>query len=313
MEPATHSLNWTFPTPEGLVRPRNPRPAPVPVVLPEARLFSHNGTIIDRDNRIRADLSPDFRPPSSGHRILDYPALPAPERVDARVFVLPTPAAWKNYFHWLIDSLPRLLGIDLRDYDRVATPLNRPYHHQTLELLDLPEGSTLEVREWGHFRCRELVAVSPHPLHRIDGVGAAYLRDLFGVPPGRSTRRLYLGRGDSWRRRILNEAALISELDAYGFEPVLLSRMNIVEQARLLSSAEAVVAPHGAALANLVFAPSTCRVLELFPSNWVGDQYEALSRTCGLSYRPHFSENSATNPDFEVNLASLRPVLRAFV
>jgi capsular polysaccharide biosynthesis protein len=44
------------------------------------------------------------------------------------------------------------------------------------------------------------------------------------------------------------------------------SNLTAGEQAALFDGAEAVVAPHGAGLTNLIFASSACAVLELQPS-----------------------------------------------
>ena len=44
------------------------------------------------------------------------------------------------------------------------------------------------------------------------------------------------------------------------------------------------MAPHGAALTNLLFAPHECRVLELFASLGGSNAYEALATALGQDY-----------------------------
>ena len=49
------------------------------------------------------------------------------------------------------------------------------------------------------------------------------------------------------------------------------------EQIDIFRGASAVVAPHGAALTNILFAPNECRVLELFASRGGSNAYEVLA------------------------------------
>lgn len=310
--PHVDRSTWSFPAPAGCAD--SGHPPGTPVTLPQGRVFSHNGVVLDPDtNRILTDLSPDILPPPSGHRIADYPALPEPEDLEAEVLTVVAPGCWKNYFHWIIDALPRLRHLDPTRYDLVYTPTNAPFHREALLALGIPEDRWLEARIDRHYRCRSLTAVSPLPLCQVNRNEVDFLRSLFGIRPEKATRRLYLSRADSWRRRIRNEEAILKALDPHGFESHTLSGLSIAAQARLFSEAELVVAPHGAALTNLLFAPSTCRVLELFASNFVFPHYETLCRTCGLAYQPHHSPTAADDPDCTADLATLLPALQRFL
>lgn len=302
--PRVDRSTWTCPPPEG-IEPGGDTPA----ILHGARVFSHNGVIINARNRIRADLSPDFRPPPSGHRILDYQGLPDPVPVGGHSLALATPAAWKNYFHWMIDCLPRLEGLELSSFDRIITPLCRPYHAEILTRLGLPPTCWLESTAASHYECSRLTALSPLPLHHTTPRKAAFLRNLLGVQPGRPSRLLYISRGDAWRRRILNESALAQELAHAGFEIITIGGLGVRQQAALFSEARAVIAPHGAALTNLVFAPAPCRVLELIPSNYHYHQYAQLCEALGHRYQALVSPTPPRDPDYRVDLATLRPFL----
>ena len=61
-------------------------------------------------------------------------------------------------------------------------------------------------------------------------------------------------------------------------------RLSFREQIDGLRGASAVVAPHGAGLTNILFAPNQCRVLELFASRGGTLTYEVLAKALGQDY-----------------------------
>ena len=60
---------------------------------------------------------------------------------------------------------------------------------------------------------------------------------------------------------------------------------TVAEQAALFASAEVVVAAHGAALANLVFARAGTAAIELIGTNTASDIYAFLAWRRGLDYQ----------------------------
>ena len=93
---------------------------------------------------------------------------------------------------------------------------------------------------------------------------------------------------------------------ARGFRTVTATGMSVREQALLFSSSSAVIAPHGAALTNLAFAPEGCRVMELFPDNHHHRHYENLSSLCGLPYSFRTGPADNRDGDFSFNPDALR-------
>ena len=97
------------------------------------------------------------------------------------------------------------------------------------------------------------------------------LRNRLGLGPPRpwaSRTRIYVARGQSspWRR-VLNEAEVITELTARGFQCIQPETMTVGEQLEAMCNAETVVIPMGGASAITMFAPEDCKVVELtFPS-----------------------------------------------
>ena len=70
----------------------------------------------------------------------------------------------------------------------------------------------------------------------------------------------------------------------HGFEFFAPRENDLKEQIEAFQSARVIVAPHGEALANLVFCQPGTLVIELFPSNLVRARYCWLAQRLGLRY-----------------------------
>jgi capsular polysaccharide biosynthesis protein len=132
-------------------------------------------------------------------------------------------------------------------------------------------------------------------------------------------RRIYVTRGPSANNRsIVNEAHLLELLDARGFEPVDPGALSVAEQIRAFATAEVIVAPHGAALANIIFASAGATLVELFPSgSLLPDYWRLASSVPGLGYRYVSAFGGPRRPtrastivrDIEVDVAAVAATL----
>jgi hypothetical protein len=88
---------------------------------------------------------------------------------------------------------------------------------------------------------------------------------------------IYLTRGKSSGRKVLNESELICVLKKYGFKVVDTNGKHILDQATIFKNARYVVAPHGAGLTNILFRGSNpLSILELHPIH----EYTDFKRMC---------------------------------
>jgi capsular polysaccharide biosynthesis protein len=83
---------------------------------------------------------------------------------------------------------------------------------------------------------------------------------------------------------MLNEDDVRALLEPAGFETVFMEGRSVAEQAELFAAADVIVAPHGAAMANLVFCRPGTVVVELMGANTIGDFFARLSWRRGLDY-----------------------------
>ena len=174
-----------------------------------------------------------------------------------------------NYYHWFAWMLPLMgtyrdrLGID-PDFYYVGRPV-RSFHLETLARAGVAPNRVLSDAVVAD----RLIADSPDRKRRegaVDRSMLAFSRGLFFEPPQAApTRRLYVSRGEGSRRRVTNEARLIEHAAQYGFEKISMDGRTVANQAQLFAEAAFVIAPHGAALTNMLFAMPGARVLELLP------------------------------------------------
>ncbi len=153
--------------------------------------------------------------------------------------------------------------------------------------------------------------------HKFHGVANALAREYmhgmaefysrhYGIaaPPDGPGRRLYLSRDGAAIRRVSNEPAIVAMLSRYGFESIEPGSIPFCRQAELFRSADIIVAPHGAALTNLMFCRPGTRLLEFFPADYIDDCYLRISKAMEIDHHYLFGgasdfprRNYAMNPD----------------
>ena len=100
-------------------------------------------------------------------------------------------------------------------------------------------------------------------------------------------RHVYITRGQTPNnRRVVNEDEVLATLAPLGFEVVDFDHLTVREQIKTFAELDVLVAPHGAALANLVFSSPGSTLLELFPADApVADYWLMSAGVEGLEYQ----------------------------
>lgn len=200
------------------------------------------------------------------------------------------------YFHWFADYLTRVRGIEqyaeeTGTYPDVLISANPPeWMRASLEYVDVPED---RIFEWKQNRLTASKLVIPTVPRRRDSSHLFYsprelrwvgqrIQSSVGVDTASENRILITRRGAS-TRRIVNEEEVLNALRPLGFEPVNLSSLPLEEQVTLFSRADAVIAPHGAGLINMIYSKDA-KILELF-GEFVSPLYYCIAGGLGLPYR----------------------------
>jgi capsular polysaccharide biosynthesis protein len=218
-------------------------------------------------------------------------AVPLDEAVGAGVWIDAWELGGRRFSHWLFDVWPKLqamrrLGV-LDGAGLIVNDRGERLRRETLGALGveadrvkLVDRAGVEVDAERALRIGPLREVLYTPPWIIEAVRSAFLP---AGAPARGSRRIYVTRAGAARRRVTNEAALLELARGRGYEPVALETLSLAEAADLMSQAEAVLAPHGAGLANIVFCPPGCRVVEFF-SLHISPEYWLLAARMGLAY-----------------------------
>ena len=270
-------------------------------VLPEGRYWiSEDGTaaVIAPDNKLIWDVSMQYYLPHARHPVFRKRELPPAEYIDETVALM-SYAFDSNYYHWMAEVLPRFhlmnrCGIRIDKYI-VNAGVSSSYQRETLAFVGIPEHNILQYKKGMHIKAKRLVVPSMKMYSLLPFIpnspapwAVNYLRsELFGSLLTRrieGTERLYVSRGDANHRRVTNEADIIEVLKHEGFAMITPGEMPVSDQIRMFASADVIVAPHGAALANLMFCKPNARLLELFSPNYVNPLYRYICAQVGVDY-----------------------------
>lgn len=199
-------------------------------------------------------------------------------------------SATSNYVHWLTETLPKLALIDGVDaYRDLPYIIDAGLHPNILDSVRHLNSGGRDVIQLGRgemLAVDKLVAISPvayvpfdfkpgikpdkldiNPgtaLYSPDGLQRVRqsMVTCLGETAGALKRRLFLRRtGKS--RPMNNSIEIEAMVREYGFEIIEPETLSFAEQVRLFSSAELIVSQGGAALGNIIFAPTGCHVIVL--------------------------------------------------
>ena len=250
--------------------------------------------------------------PTPGGRVLDYetsgyfgisswqehpvflrPRLPGAQPFAGTLLSLATRGTATNYYHFLTDLLPRW-GIFREacpdvEVDGVYLSTRAGYQRQLVTLAGLDGLPVVEVAKHACLAPdRLLVPSTPNQ----DLMAPPWIVDWLRthLPPSADLsaypRALYITRGATPNtRRYVEEPELWPRLKERGFARLDPGTVSVQEQIDHFAAADVIVAPHGAALANLVFARPGARLLELFAPDYVNPCYWAIAVAAGLDYR----------------------------
>ncbi len=223
-------------------------------------------------------------------------------RAEAAVRRAPGPIApmgrAHNYYHFILETLPRLLHVHRVAPDAVPV-FAAPMPAFAVDVLDtlaisyrvVDPVALLADDVW---LCDPVPTNWPHPddLTLLRSVVAA------AVPPSGDTgpRRVYVSRRGA-SRPIADEARVEDMVTARGFVVADMSSLSFADQVRVVRDAEVVIAPHGAGLTGVLFCQEGTAVLELTTGDWWNPCYRYIASIAGLTYRLLLLPWSPEHPD----------------
>lgn len=256
--------------------------------LPGGRVYG-SGIVLSPDGAtIIADLTHDFGTDGEGlHWLQGYRQIRPPVRLDGRTAVVAVNLG-SGYAHWLLEELPRWLSLRPDDADAVIAHTGASFIREVLQDARFP-WRVIPVGRHSHFECETLLIPNlVEPDARMVEALTTFARPHIQSDSVHG-EKLYITRDRANRRRVLNEAALWSQLEARGFAKVRLEELSWKEQVSAFARAREIVAPHGAGLANLVFCAPGTRVVEFLNPDYVNLCFQRLAELKGLDHHVQFS------------------------
>ena len=211
-----------------------------------------------------------------------------------------------NYYHWLIDTLPRLLVLR-RHHPHMRLLLPQPlpprqlpdYVSLSAAALGFTDYVLLSPRQILRAGCVVLPELTAHSLTQhpeyVVQARAELLAALAPAPAPPATRRVYAARAADGVRSLVNEAEVDAVLRELGFEKIYFEQIPFMEQVRLMRETAVFLGVHGAGMTNMLFLPEGARVVELLNEEHGDLCYFRLASCLGLPY--FWAPGAGTHPE----------------
>ncbi|NCY01460.1 MAG: glycosyltransferase family 61 protein [Planctomycetia bacterium] len=286
-------------------------------VLPDGHVAHDAGIVMTAAGELVDDVSGygfDGDDPTNPLRI---GTLPRPRPAPHTLAVLTT-GPHRNYFHWLMDALPRL---DLYERaglagDHIYAPVRQRFQRESLALAGIDPARIVPATRRTHLASGRLVVSTLHGC--ISPAKTDFLHRRFTArlaPWSGPGGRIFVSRAGRGPRAVVNERELVAALAPLGFRRCRLERMSLAEQLTVFHRAECVIGPHGAGLTNLVFCRPGTQVVEIGTPYRPWSCFYEIAHHRGLDYHLHMASPERVrhfDPGTAVGDSDLRVDARAF-
>lgn len=246
-----------------------------------------------------------------------------------------------NYAHWLTETLPKLALLDLIDkFDDLPLLIDEGLHPniiESIEIINKKKRPVITIKKWSPLKVEQLITVSapgyeryaahglrneePAPfVNKFSRSALKLLRDtvLASVLNGKALekpKKIYLARSNSSKnlRQISNITSIELFLDSQHVQRIQSDELTFVEQVKACISADLIVCPIGAALTNMIFAPTGCKIICLSPYYEDANYFYYANLAATLGHEIHFvlgeqtkNANHPMHRDYSIDIELLR-------
>jgi len=193
---------------------------------------------------------------------------------------------FRNHSHWLTSHLPKLILLKERgELENVVLPppsLRTSVIDSSLEMLGMNPDDFCTLDYTRPLRVKELTVLETDRFRPelLQSVREAFSESITGDPH----RRIYISRAKAARRKLLNEDDIWPLLKSMGFEKVFMEELSFSKQVELMQQSAVVVAPHGAAITNVLFCQPGTHVVEIADLSFPNPNFYALASAMGHHY-----------------------------
>jgi hypothetical protein len=224
-----------------------------------------------------------------------------------------------NYYHWMIESLPRLLMVKNKFPDSlIIVPEPAPeFIVATIKMLGftnlyflprlkrdiikvsrliLPEivyyeenekdVLTKDQKQKSNYNQNAKTAIGSIP-HQQGELIVSVRKQLLSFFPKKAinpSKKIFVSRSRQQTRRLTNENEILPILEKYGFETKFFEEMTFEEQVNLMVDTAIFISVHGANMVNILFMQTGAKVIEMMNLDYINEAYYLLSSSVNLPY-----------------------------
>ena len=264
------------------------------VGLYNARVLGPTVAVITNQDRVIRDVSLDWGRTINNHFVYRRINLPPLKKFSGRSLLLATTGA-DTFYHWLIDSLPRLFiahccRLPLVSFDFIiVNDADKPFVNQYTTYLGIPNKKLISLSKTRHCAF-DMLFVPSLPCEGSSGDPPPWVKTFYSNFFKRNEyfqfkpKNFFVARSKSNSRFLALSRGFKTFLKNNGFKILYLENLSIARQAFIFRHAKTVIAVHGAGLANLVFS-KRCNVIEIFQEDTINQCYYSLSQLSDCNYK----------------------------
>lgn len=193
---------------------------------------------------------------------------------------------YHNHSHWLTAHVPKLLLLKERGQleNVILPPKNKrtPVINSTFEILGIDPKEFRSLDSSRPLDVKELTVIETDRFRPelLRSVRSAFCPDTANIPQ----RKIYISRAKAQRRKLLNEDDIWPLLQEKGFEKVFMEELSFREQITLMQESKIVMAPHGAAITNVLFCQPGTHIVEIADLSFPNPNFYALASAMSHNY-----------------------------
>ena len=271
--------------------------APWVAITEDAWIFGESGSVLLKSGSVILEFGQRFEDRDNESYLFEGRKVNVSDtRIDALVAIIGSQASGYNYYHFMIDWLPRLLLLhrycneswkDIEFF--VTSPMSLQVFYDIVGALGLGKKVQCILSDEAIFCSRLIIPSRPGwptlPTHW----GISLIRDCFGNTYGDTNVNedwsyIYVSRAGCEERNVENESILCAELQKLGFMVVDGRQLTFFEQISIFSKARCVVGPHGAGLTNIIFMSQGGSVVEICDPCKPFGFYRNLAHVCNVRH-----------------------------
>lgn len=213
---------------------------------------------------------------------------------DSRVFAISDRFTEANYAHWLLDTIPRILGRSLFQKEVktqfLCNTVTKSWQNDLLFSYGVDVTNRIELKENKLLYFNEIIvpfdfggAVS-HPANKSNRFCVDFICENVKSEFDDSFDILLVERSSN--RKLINQIELVEGLANKNLRVKVIDCAHVpfFEQRDLFSKAKVVIAVHGAALANSVFMQPNSTLFEVLPKSYCNPAFWMISSAKGVNY-----------------------------